>query len=473
MADSFTLTLVELIVLLAGAIILGLTIHFFITSRKNLRIPKDSNKAEFARNEWKLKYFNDIEIKDREISSLTNRVNTAEENADSFASELEELRKSYKALKASAASGSNSEEEIYREEIKSLKEEIAELQDQHASMRELDQQRHREKDELIASLQERTDELQDRLAVATQSAGQQQHEDHSAALHELRMQNDQLRGQLMSMSQEASSQNESAQQLIEELRGQLKQLQEELAAANTSNQHNHPVAEEQVQHDDYLSRLLEAKQSLQQHNQKISELLGNIDVIREKEELQQEMARTNEALAHQLDQARRQLEDKESEIHNIRQKESLTKEMSSMLDHAYSDFNILQDKIRKLEAQLTSSRLQSLEFDDLKEAHLKLSADVERYRHKSQNLTAENLQLQQELSMVEDKLKEANLQRSQLQKKVAYLEEINTDLQSVSNANRNLEGQLKRIGELESMLNVVSEERDQLMQKQQSHHPHA
>jgi len=465
MAATFTLSTIELIVLLIGAIILGMTILFFLNSRKNLRIPNDPNKPDLARNEWKLKYFNDIEIKDREITALTNRVNVAEENADSFAIELEDLKRSYKVLKA-APSASSGDEEIYKEEIHSLREEIKELQDQQASMHDLNQQKHTEKDQFIASLQEKNDDLQDRLAVAEQTRQVAEHNDQ-ALTHSLQIQNDELRAQLINMSREASSQNQSAQQLIAELQNRIQELEQQVA--------NVPVPEagqhEPLHHDDYLSRLLEAKASLQQHNQKIADLLGNIDVIREKEELQQEMARTNEELSHQLEDARRRLENNEAEIHASRQKESLTKEMSSMLDHAYSDFNMLQDKIGKLEAQLTSSRLQTLDYEDLREAHHKVSADVERYRQKSQSLTAENLGLQQELSMAEDKLKEANLQRQQLQKKVSYLEEINIDLHAVSDANRKLEGQLKRIGELESMLNVVSEERDQLIQKQQSPHP--
>ena len=56
--------------------------------------------------------------------------------------------------------------------------------------------------------------------------------------------------------------------------------------------------------------------------------------------------------------------------------------------------------------------------------------------------------------------------RQQLQKKVAYLEELNNDMQEVADAHKKLEGQLKRVGELESMLNVVAEERDELVKKQ-------
>ena len=71
----------------------------------------------------------------------------------------------------------------------------------------------------------------------------------------------------------------------------------------------------------------------------------------------------------------------------------------------------------------------------------------------------------EELTETEDKLKEANFQRQQLQKRVAYLEELNNDMQAVADANKKLEGQLKRIGELESMLNMVAEERDELAKK--------
>ena len=70
------------------------------------------------------------------------------------------------------------------------------------------------------------------------------------------------------------------------------------------------------------------------------------------------------------------------------------------------------------------------------------------------------------VSRFEDKLREANFQRQQLQKRVSYLEELNNDLHVVSDTNKKLESQLKRMGELESFINVVSEERDDLLRRQ-------
>ena len=92
-----------------------------------------------------------------------------------------------------------------------------------------------------------------------------------------------------------------------------------------------------------------------------------------------------------------------------------------------------------------------------------MSMDFEEHKIKVNALTIENQQLQTQLADVEDRLREASFQRQQLQKRTVYLEELNSDLQVVSDTNKKLESQLRRVGELESMLNVVSEERDQLM----------
>jgi virulence-associated protein VapD len=125
----------------------------------------------------------------------------------------------------------------------------------------------------------------------------------------------------------------------------------------------------------------------------------------------------------------------------------------------------MQSKMQKLESQLSSSKMISLEYEDLKEAHLNVTHEYEDYRIKLQAMTAENQQLTLRLNEVEDKFREANFQRQQLQKRVGYLEELNNDLQVLADANKKLEHQLRRIGELESMLNVVSEE-NQFLKRQ-------
>jgi chromosome segregation ATPase len=216
---------------------------------------------------------------------------------------------------------------------------------------------------------------------------------------------------------------------------------------------------------DLVFQLRQAQKSLLEHNEKVNLLLGQIDIVKETEEKQYEILKNNEDLIARIEELSLQLSQKEKEIFNIKQKEQISTEMNSMIDSAYGEFNVLQDKIIKLESQLNASRRTTIEFEDMKESYFRITQDFEELKKKYHTANTENKQLLEELTETEDKLKEANFQRQQLQKKVAYLEELNNDMQLVADANKKLESQLKRIGELESMLNVVAEERDLLMQK--------
>jgi DNA repair exonuclease SbcCD ATPase subunit len=331
---GLTLSIIEITVLMLGAIVLGITIHFFITSRRSLKnsTSGESNKIGKSLEEWKLKYFNDVEIRDKELTTLRERLEESEENSNINSIEADEMRQQNKRLKT---------------EIETLRKTL-------------------------------------------------------------------------------------------------------------------PVSEK----PDYIQQLRQAQSSLMEHNEKINQLLEQIDLVKETEEKQQEILKNNEALSEQIAELKSLLSQKEKEANNIRQKEHLTKEMTSMLDSAYSEFNTLQSKIHKLESQVTSSKMMNMDYEDMKEAHYKLTRDHDEHKLKLTTALTENQLLHSQIIETEDKLREANFQRQQLQKRVAYLEELNNDLQAVSDANKKLEGQLKRIGELESMLNVVAEERDQLARRQ-------
>lgn len=332
---SLSLSILEIIVLMLGAITLGITIHFFITSRQGMKSsPMEIDKASQKLEEWKLRYFNDTETRDKELTALRKKLEETEENNEINVIEADEMRKQNKNLKS---------------EIETLQK-----------------------------------------ATATGGNGK----------------------------------------------------------------------------TDYVQQLRQAQSSLMEHNEKINLLLGQIDIVKETEEKQQEILKTNEELSGQIDDLKYMLSQKEKEISKTRQKEHLTNEMTSMIDSAYNEFNVLQDKIQKLESQVNTSKRTNMEYEDLKESHYKTSQDFEEQKKKYSAAVSENKQLLEELTETEDKLKEANFQRQQLQKRVAYLEELNNDMQAVADAHKKLEGQLKRIGELESMLNVVEEERDQLARKQ-------
>lgn len=336
---SLTLSEIELIALVLCAITLGITIHFFLVSKKNLRdVTSDvTGKLNKELEVWKLKYFNDTEYRDKELETLRKKFADAEEDSNIYSIEAEELRIVNKKLQA---------------EMESLRK-------------------------------------------ATPLSG-------------------------------------------------------------TASSGDKP---------DYMEQLRMAQSSLLEHNEKINQLLGQIDIVKETEERQQEIIKTNEELSSQIDDLRFKLSQKEKEINNIRQKEHLTTEMNAMLDSAYSEFNVLQGKMLKLENQVNTSKKISLEYEELKESHYKITRDFEEQKLKYHAFSDENRQLKISLTEAEEKLKDTEFQRQQLQKRVVYLEELNSDMQMIVDANKKLEGQLKRIGELESMLNVISEERDQLIQR--------
>lgn len=336
-----TLSVFELIVLFVCAVIVGVTIHFFISSRKGLKMStQDAEKMNRSIEDWKAKYFNDIDERDKELTEMKEKLSEAIENAKEYRSEAEQMHREYRALEA-----------------------------------ELE----------IAMKQPPPPE-----PIMIQAPA--------------------------------------------------------------------PVTEK----PDYISQLRIAQSSLMEHNDKINKLLEQIDVIKEKEEQQQIILEEKEELNNQINKLKLVLNDKEKEINNIRQKEQLTKEMNAILDNAYSEFNVLQGKIQKLELQLNQSKLLNIEYEDLKETHYKMIRDFEDQKTKLQAFSSENQQLSMQIEEITDKLREANFQRQQLQKRVSYLEELNNDLHVVADANKKLESQLKKIGELESMLNVVSEERDML-----------
>ncbi len=340
MGSQLSLSIIEIVVLMAGAITLGFTIHFFVASRKSLHesTQEASGKTQKELDQWRLKYYNEIEYREKELSELKKLLADSEENNNINTIEADEMRKLNKQLKA---------------ELEALRK------------------------------------ASPAMTAVT-------------------------------------------------------------------------VAEK----PDYIEQLRKAQSSLMEHNEKINQLLGQIDIVKETEEKQQEILKTNEQLSEQIDELRYLLSQKEKEIINVRQKEQLSSEMTSMLDSAYNEFNVLQEKIQKLESQVSSSKRINLEYEDLKEGYYRMTQDYEEQKKKYNVALTENKQLLEELTETEDKLKESNFQRQQLQKRVAYLEELNNDMQAVADANKKLEHQLKRIGELESMLNVVAEERDQLAQRQ-------
>ncbi len=103
-AVTLTLSVLEIVLLLFGAIILGITIHFFIASNKSLKAAtRELEKNNPLQDEWKLKYLNDTESKNKEIAELRQQLEEAEENARIYSTEAQEIHREKRALEIEMA----------------------------------------------------------------------------------------------------------------------------------------------------------------------------------------------------------------------------------------------------------------------------------------------------------------------------------------------------------------------------------
>jgi hypothetical protein len=242
---------------------------------------------------------------------------------------------------------------------------------------------------------------------------------------------------------------------IEELKELIKELkqrppQQVIVESSTS------VIATDVSPAEYLAQLKSAQDHLLQHNQNISKLLNQVDLLEKVEQKHQDTLQQNQHLTEQLQLLRRSLTEKEGELNTIRQQTTLTQEMKNRLETAYDEFNEIQSKLMKVEQQLTSPQTHSLLNDELEESNHMLSVELNDMRTKQRELVEENSRLSQHVIEMESKLKESNLQRQQLSKRNDFLEELNKDLQQVSDHNKKLESQLSRLSEIEVMLARIS-----------------
>jgi chromosome segregation ATPase len=97
---TLTVRLPEIIIFLLGVLILGITIHYFWTSRKTMRIEEPAPDEGISENDnWKLKYYTDMEVQEKTMQQLRDRLSESEENEKICTIELEELREELVLLK--------------------------------------------------------------------------------------------------------------------------------------------------------------------------------------------------------------------------------------------------------------------------------------------------------------------------------------------------------------------------------------
>jgi chromosome segregation ATPase/uncharacterized protein YneF (UPF0154 family) len=232
---------------------------------------------------------------------------------------------------------------------------------------------------------------------------------------------------------------------VEELQKEVKRLRAEQPVVAK------PITSQEEQSEEYLSRLHKTQQSLTEQNQNIALLLDQIELLKQTEFRHIDTMKANEELTQRLHELQRMLSEKDVRIHELQQQQLLTDELEERLQKVYDEFNALREKLLKVEG-LTQPQTRQYEYDELQQNQYKLIRELDETKQKQLGLLEENQRLSRLLADTEDKLRESNFQRQQLQKKITFLEELNHDLQQISEHNKKLENQLKRMSEIEVML---------------------
>src|SRR5580698_1233282 len=90
---QLTVGLPEIIICELGALILGFTIHFFWNSKKDLDLSKPEQNPGISENDnWKLKYYNDMDLQERAQQQLRERLTQVQDTEKTLSMELEENR---------------------------------------------------------------------------------------------------------------------------------------------------------------------------------------------------------------------------------------------------------------------------------------------------------------------------------------------------------------------------------------------
>ncbi|HEV2482366.1 MAG TPA: hypothetical protein VGS79_22030 [Puia sp.] len=345
---ELTMGLPVIIICELGALILGFTIHFFWSSKKSFGVSEPSEATGINDNDnWKLKYYNDMDMQERSLQQLRERLSQSQETEQILTIELEESRK------------------------------------------ELEEVRHE----------------------------------------------------------------------LDIVRAQLEEVEIKLAPAAATEEEAEPLPQEPALPDhthDYLFQLRMAQEKMMEHNYNIQRLLEQTHLVEESEKKNQDLIRENETLNEQLRNSGVVLIEKESEISNLRHQQKLSEEMTQRLDKVYEEYNLLQEKLQKLQAYLTQPHNRGTDYDGLKDAYFKLGKEHDEMKLKYISIREENQRLTRILSDTEEKLKEANFQRLQYQKRSAFLEELNHDLQEIAEHNKKIESQLRRVTDMENLLSKIT-----------------
>ena len=203
---------------------------------------------------------------------------------------------------------------------------------------------------------------------------------------------------------------------------------------------------------EYVAQLEDAQEKLVASNDQLHTSLQHLQQLNDTQKKFQALRQTHESLNVAFTDLQKTLTARELELKQLQQHKRLSEEMTGRLEKAYEDYYQLQQKLTSLETHLSQSRQNVQGYDELQESYFKLTKEFDELKLKQIDLMEENQRMARMLSDAEEKLRESNFQRQQLSKKVVFLEQLNKDLQQISEQQKKLQGQFRRLTDIEQML---------------------
>lgn len=245
---------------------------------------------------------------------------------------------------------------------------------------------------------------------------------------------------------------EQEQELLAEM-DELRALNKELMSRTAETA---PVREatgrEHLSTHEYAEQLRLAQEYLSGHNQSIQRLLQQVKQFEEAQAMYELVQHEKELLNLQVQRLQKQLDSKQEELDVLQHRTHLETQVKQQLQNTYTEFHLMQEKIRRLEAQLAAPVTQSFQVEELQQANELLNKEVKELRNKYRELAEQNTRLQADVTEAQSRYRDAQFHQQHLQKRNEFLEQFNQNLQTVTDQNKRLEEQMLRISQMEDEL---------------------
>lgn len=216
----------------------------------------------------------------------------------------------------------------------------------------------------------------------------------------------------------------------------------------------------------YVSQLIESQENIKQQQENINRLLAQLEQSESDLQELDFLTKENALLRDRVSLLEDKLKNK-VKLSDSNYPEESKANITTLLEDNRIQLLTLQDKIQKLEDQLATAEKENSELKALKIEYSNRLQEVEELQLLNNALTNQIGETEAELNDMQQKLQELNVERQQFLKNAALLEESKNEKVQPDYA-KEMQLQFQRISELEKMLHIIINEKNELMRKHSS-----